>query len=130
MIDIKKLVTIIIPLIIVLFLSYFIGSGFTKNNNVVLHSFSVSEDGKTLTFETNILSSIGYTRGFKDSGGCVKPHYLTFYNTFGGINSPIGAKNKFTLELSDTDTEIYFNLAGGGYARMLKKDESGVWQRP
>ncbi len=125
----KKIVTITV-LLIILFLSYFIGSGFTENTNVVIHNYSVSEDGKTLTFETMIPSSIGYTRGFKDSGGGVIPHYLTFYNTFGGINSPIGAKNKFTLELELTDTEIYFNLVGGGYALMLKKDESGVWQRP
>ena len=130
MIDIKKIVTITVILITILLLSYFIGSGFTENTNVVIHNYSISEDGKTLTFETMILSSIGYTRGFKDSGGGVKSHYLTFYNTFGGINSPLGSKCNFTLELDESDTEIYFNRADGGYELVLQKDSSGVWQTP
>ena len=130
MIDIKKIVTITVILITILLLSYFIGSGFTENTNVVIHNYSISEDGKTLTFETMTLSSIGYTRGFKDSGGGVKPHYLTFYNTFGGINSPLGSKDKYVLELGKDDSEIYFNRPGGGYELMLIKDESGKWQRP
>lgn len=74
---------------------------------------------------------MGYIRGFADKGGGVKPHYLTFYATFGGFNSSFGAENQFTLELDENDTEIYFNRADGGYELVLQKDaETGEWVRP
>ena len=83
-----------------------------------------------MTFRVSSAESIGYIRGFKDKGGGVKHHYLTFYYTFGGINSSCGAKNTFTLELSPEDTEIYFNRPGGGYELVLVKDEeTGEWHR-
>lgn len=48
-----------------------------------------------------------YSRVYeKDNGGGVKPHYLTFYSTFGGINSSFGAVNSLVLELGKDDTEI------------------------
>lgn len=73
----------------------------------------------------------GITRGFKDNGGGVKPHYLTFYSTFGGLNCQLGAKSEHTLTLDKDDTEIYFNRADGGYELVLQKDkETGEWIRP
>ena len=37
----------------------------------------------------------------------------------------------FELELDDTDTEIWFNRAGGGYELVLQKNvETGEWVRP
>ena len=74
---------------------------------------------------------MGYIRGFEDQGGGEKPHYLTFYSTFGGLNSSFGAKHEFELELSEMDTEICFNRPDGGYALVLYKDPgTGVWTRP
>lgn len=120
---------IIVPIIAVLLLSLFVGTGFTKRADVVLLDWSVSEDGTKLTFNTTSLSSVGYTRGFEEKGGGVKPHYLVFYSSFGGL--PIGAKNEFALSLSEDDTEIYFNRAGGGYELVLQKNaETGEWARP
>ena len=74
---------------------------------------------------------MGFTRGFKDNGGGIKPHYLTFYSTFGGLNSKLGAKSEHILELDKDDIEIYFNRADGGYELIWQKDKvTGEWVRP
>ena len=130
----KKLLTvftILISALAVLYVLYFVGTGFTKRYDVCLHNYSVSEDGTQLTFSTGIYSSMGFTRGFKDDGGGVKPHYLTFYSTFGGLNSTLGAKDEFVLSLDEDDSEIYFADIGGGYKLVLKKNqETGIWEEP
>jgi len=127
----NRIVIVVITVIVMLAASFLIGTGFSKRTDVVLGEYAVSEDGTKLIFSAGVSSSMGYTRGFKDEGGGVKPHYLTFYGTFGGLNSDFGAKNEFELELSDTDTEIYFNRPGGGYELVLQKDAAtGVWYRP
>ena len=124
-------VTALITALVVLLGSYFIGSGFSKRTDVVLVDYSISEDGTEITLNTTIPTSMGYIRGFKDNGGGVKPHYLTFYSTFGGLNSSFGAKHEFELELDKTDTEIWFNRADGGYELVLQKNvETGEWARP
>ena len=124
-------VVAVITLIVLLVGGYFISSGFVKRVDVGLSDFSVSEDGTEITFNTTIWSSMGFTRGFKDNGGGVKPHYLTFYSTFGGLNSQLGAESEHTLTLDKDDTEIYFNRADGGYELVLQKDkETGEWIRP
>lgn len=126
----KKVISIIIVLG-VLILSFLVGTGFIKRTDVALGEYSVSEDGKMLTFNAGVTSSMGYTRGFKDNGGGVKPHYLTFYSTFGGLNCSLGAKSKFVLDLDENDTEIYFGRADGGYELVLQKDvKTGEWVRP
>jgi hypothetical protein len=92
----RGIVVILIIIIIGLTASYLIGTGLRKACNEVLTEYSVSEDGSELTFRVSSVESIGYVRGFKDKGGGVKPHYITFYYTFGGINSSFGAKDNFT----------------------------------
>lgn len=104
----KKIVIVTIIVIGVLVLSFFIGAGFRRRTDVVLTEYSVSEDGKKLNFNVGVMSSMGYIRGFKDGGGGVKPHYLTFFSTFGGLNSSFGAKSEFELDLDENDAEIYF----------------------
>ena len=108
--------------------SFVIGTGFTKRTDVILTDYSVSEDGAEIILKTSVASSAGYIRGFKNDGGGVKPHYLTFYATFGGLNSTFGAKNEFVLEVDEDDSEIYFNRTDGGYELVLQKDaQTGVW---
>lgn len=127
----KKKVSIIISIIIALILILFIGTGFTKNPNVEIVKYSVNEGGSELNFTVGIPYSIAYTRGYKNKGGGVKSHYLNFYNTFGVINSSLGTKFEYVLELDEDDTEIYFNRTGGGYELVLQKNqETGEWERP
>ena len=127
----KKKVLIIIGILIALLVIFFIGTGLTKNPNVVIREYSVSEDGSKLNFTVGMPFSIGYTRGYKNKGGGVKSHYLNFYNTFGVINSSWGAKFDYVLELDEDDTEIYFNRTDCGYELVLQKNiETGEWERP
>jgi hypothetical protein len=123
--------TSVITVLVICVLSYLIGTGFHKRTDVILIDYSVSADGTKLTFTTAIPTSMGYIRGFTNRGGGVKPHYLTFYSTFGGLNSSFGAKHEFELDLGKDDTEIYFNRPGGGYELVLQKNETtGKWERP
>lgn len=124
----NKKLPVIIAAICVLMVSFVIGTGFTKRTDVILTDYSVSEDGAEIILKTSVASSMGYIRGFKNDGGGVKPHYLTFYATFGGLNSTFGAKNEFVLEVDEDDSEIYFNRTDGGYELVLQKDaQTGVW---
>ena len=126
----KKKAIAVITVIVVLVVVFLIGTGFRKRTDVVLVDYSVSEDGTAISLGVQVSSSIGYVRGFKNNGGGVKPHYLTFYSTFGGLNSSFGTVNSFVLELESDDTEIYFNRPNGGYELVLVKDEeTGEWLR-
>lgn len=111
----------IIGITITLLVAFFIGTGFTKNPKVEIVNYTLNKDKSVLNFTIGIPDSIGYTRGYKNKGGGVKSHYLNFYNTFGVINSNLGAKFEFTLELDEDDTEVYFNRTGGGYELVLQK---------
>ena len=130
----KKVLNIIlnsILMILVLVFSLYVRNGFSKRPNVILSNYSVSDDETKLTFKTMVNSSIGYTRDFKDDDVEDESHYLTFYSTFGGLNSSFGAKNEFELELDENDTKIYFNRANGNYELVLYKDlETGEWLEP
>ncbi|MFR6065838.1 MAG: hypothetical protein ACLUH5_07335 [Eubacterium sp.] len=127
----KKLILIsVIAVIVILTASFFVGTGFIERTDVILTDYSVSEDGTQITLNASVSSSMGYIRGFKNNGGGVKSHYLTFYSTFGGLNSKLGAKNEFVLEVNEDDSEIYFNRAGGGYELVLQKNtETGEWEK-
>ena len=127
----KKKVILTMAIIVVLVASFLIGTGFKKRTDVVLLDYAVAEDGSAISIGVQAASSMGYVRGFKDNGGGVKPHYLTFYSTFGGLNSSFGAVNSFVLELGKNDTEIYFNRPNGGYELVLVKNkDTGEWERP
>lgn len=127
----KRILIILLAVVVVLSALYFLGTGFMERTDVYLGEYSVSEDGNVLTFNAGVMSSMGYIRAYKDECGGVKDHYLTFYSTFGGLNSSFGAKDEFVLELDKDDTEIYFKRAKGGYELVLQKNAgTGVWERP
>ena len=117
-------------LVILLVLGFFGFTGSIKRGDVVLVDYHISDEN-VLTFSTTITTAMGYTRGYRDSSNEPDAHYLDFYSTFGGFNSKFGAKNTFTLQLDDDDTEIYFRSGDGGYTLMLVKDRaSGEWSKP
>ena len=127
----NKKVILTIVIIVVLVASFLIGTGFMERTDVVLSDYAVIEDGSAISLGVQVASSMGYVRGFKDNGGGVKPHYLTFYSTFGGLNSSFGTENSFVLEIGKDDTEIYFNRPNGGYELVLVKNiDTGEWERP
>lgn len=111
------------------FLLFRVGSGFAERE-VYLAEYTVSEDGRTLTFSVGVPASMGYVRGFtqKQVQGL---QYLTFYSTFGGPNSRFGAKHTFTLTLEEEDQEILFNDAQDGWNPVLcREEQTGAWKQP
>lgn len=110
----KKEVILTVAIIVVLIASFLIGTGFMERTDVILFDYAVAEDGSAISLGIQVSSSMGYVRGFKNNGGGVKPHYLTFYSAFGGLNSSFESVNSFVLELGKDDTEIYFNRPNGG----------------
>lgn len=105
----------------------FVYTGFCTRTDVGLTGYSVSEDGSAITMRTGVFSSMGYIRAIKavPSGNAL---YCSFYCTFGGLNSRIGAKNVFEVALDDTCEEIYFDRAQAGNQLVLYKEETtGEW---
>lgn len=127
----KKKIAVAVIVVLFIIASYLILTGFRERTDVYLIDFSVSESGDEITLSVGVSSSMGYIRGYKDEGGGVKPHYLNFYSTFGGLNSSLGAKSEFVLEVDENDTEIWFCRPDGGYEIVLvKSDETDEWLRP
>ena len=125
----KKILLGILAVVLLMGLLFLVGTGFAERE-VYLAEYTVSEDGRTLTFSIGVPASMGYVRGFtqKQVQGL---QYLTFYSTFGGPNSRFGAKHTFTLTLEEEDQEILFNDAQDGWNPVLCREElTGEWVRP
>ena len=123
----KKAVCALCVLLLVLAL-LFVFSGFGRRLDVYVGEFEVSADGKTLTMHTGIWSSMGYTRAVrtKRAGTTLQ---CTFYTTFGGLNSKIGAQNVFTVPVEGC-TQIAYFRGDGQWDTVLQKDAvSGEWTR-
>ncbi len=124
-IAVKKVLTMILAVIVMLGGVYFIGSGFTVRNDVVLYDFDVSEDGSSVTLNVGVSSSAGYIRDLKDISDEEEKIVLKFYSAFGGINGKIGSKNSFGISVTEESKEIYF-----ADELLLKKNEiTGQWER-
>jgi hypothetical protein len=98
-----------------------------KIASVMLNDYSVSKDGNVMTLKVGVASSIGYIRTLKESQeGNNK--YITFYSTY-GLNSNIGAKNQFQINLNPSCNEIYFYRGNDGYVLILRKNkETNDWE--
>lgn len=84
-----------------------------------LSDFKVSNNGDKVTLYVGVSSSSGYIRKMKRTSGSTND-YLTFYSTY-GINSKIGSKEHFVLEIDENADEIYFYSGGKGYRKVLEK---------
>ena len=125
----KKKVFVVIATVLVLVVIYFVGSGFMKNTSAIINDYSVSADGKEITINIGVASSMGYIRDVKvhqQHGGKL---YLDCYSAFGGLNSSIGAKESFTFKLDDDTTIIAIYKNSNTYEEVLVKAEDGSWQR-
>lgn len=122
----KKWFIILGIVVVVIIGALFISTG-SARTDVVVNSFDISPDEKTMTMQVGVTSSMGYIRDMKQTSGSMNP-YLTFYSTF-GINSKLGAKDEFEIELDENMDEIYFYTGNGGYKKVLEKDKgTGHWQ--
>ena len=125
----KKKIFTVIGIVIFIFIVYFIGSGFVRNTSVFINDYTVSANGKEITLNVGVSSSVGYVRDVKvqkQQGGKL---YLDFYSAFGGLNGSVGAKNTFTLSLDEDTSIIAIYRNSNCYEEVLSKTLSGTWER-
>lgn len=122
----KKILIIIVSIVIISLFGLFLFLGGARTD-VYLKDFELSQDGKTMTLKVGVSSSAGYIRKMKRTSGSIN-YYYTFYSTF-GINSKLGAKDKFTINIDNNVDEIYFYSGKKGYKKVLELNESGQWVR-
>jgi len=117
----KNKKTLIIGLIIAIIISgLFLTTGRARTD-VYLKDFKASADGKTITLKVGVSSSAGYVRKIKQTSGSTNGYY-TFYSTY-GINSKIGTKDTFEIEVNNDADEIYFYTGNKGYKIVLAKSK-------
>ncbi len=127
----KILITsgIIILLIILIIGLHFISNGFLKRTDVAILEYSVSQD-KSITIQTTMTSSMGFIRDMSVEREDNKI-FVSFYQTFGPLNSDFGAENTYTIELDSECQEIYFERYIDGnveWVCVLHKDQvSNQW---
>lgn len=125
----KKKISIIAGTILVLFMVYFFGPGFRKETSCFVEDYSVSEDGREITLQMGVASSVGYIRKVsvhRQGGNRLE---LDCYSAFGGVNGSIGARRTFTVPLT-ADTDVIALYKGNNhYEDVLVKDLDGIWRR-
>lgn len=114
----KKYKYLMIICVVLVIFVLFLTTGRARTD-VYLTDFEVSKDGDKMTLKVNVSSSAGYIRKIKRTSGSTNGYY-TFYSTY-GINSKIGAKDTFEIELDENMDEIYFYTADKGYKLVLAK---------
>lgn len=125
----KKPLTIIAIIILLILGAYYIGLGFLPRTDVVVADFEVSEQEDEMTIYTYILSSAGYSRTVKNVSDDPEKMMLKFYYAFGGVNGSIGAKSEFDLPLSPECKEIYVLLYDDYRLTLAKNPTTGEWER-
>lgn len=123
----KKLIIISFIILVIILIGLFLAMG-SSRTDVYLKDFEVSSDGKIMTLKVGVTSSSGYVRKMKRTSGSTN-HYYTFYSTF-GINSKLGSKDTFKIELDEDMDEIYFYTGDKGYKLVLTKHKvTGEWTK-
>ena len=120
----KKILIISIAVVAIIMAGLFVMSG-SSRTDVFLKDFELSQDEKTMTLKVGVSSSAGYVRKMKRTNGSMN-YYFTFYSTF-GINSKLGAKDEFTIDIDNNVDEIYFYTGGKGYKKVLELNDDGEW---
>lgn len=125
----KKKLSIIIVVLLLLGCAYYFGVGFLPATNVVVTDFEVSEQQDSMTIQTSIATSAGYTRSVKNVSNDPEKMMLKFYSAFGGVNGSIGAKSEFDLPISPECEEIYVLLYDDYRLTLAKNPTTGEWER-
>lgn len=125
----KKKLSIIVVILLLLCGGYYFGVGFLPATNVVVTDFEVSEQQDSMTIQTSIATSAGYTRSVKNMSDDPEKMELKFYSAFGGVNGSIGAKSEFDLPLSPECKEIYVLLYDDYRLTLAKNPTTGEWER-
>lgn len=125
-----KIVLMIIAAAVILSAGcYFIGSGFFRLTDVFIEDYSVSADGTVMTVKIAAAGSVGHVRKITVRKGEDGVLYMDCRSAFGGINGSLGAKDVFTVPLDEKTEAIAILRDADRYENVLRKDESGSWQR-
>lgn len=125
----KKKLSIIVVILLLLYGGYYFGVGFLPATNVVVTDFEVSEQQDSMTIQTSIATSAGYSRTVKNVSDDPEKMMLKFYSAFGGVNGSIGAKSEFDLPLAPECKEIYVLLYDNYRLTLAKNPTTGEWER-
>lgn len=124
-----KNICILIFIIVVGILAFcFVGSGFQKQGSAYISDFSVSEDGTEITIKVQVSNSVGYIRKVSEHQKNGERLYLDCYSAFGGINGSVGAREEFTIKVSEETKVIALYRNANCYEEVLKKNELNEWQ--
>lgn len=124
----RKILLCILTILSVIGLIVFLCLSFTPLGSVYVYEYKVNKDNDKMTIYVFNSASMGYIRSVDDNKTEVGVHILTFYPSWGGMNSKIGAMNEFEIELNPNDTEIQIYRGNGKYTTELIKDnECGDW---
>lgn len=120
---------ILLSSLLMLFLIYFVGSGFRTMDNVYLVDYTVSPKQDEITISVSVMSSIGYTRAVKNVSDDPEKLELKFYAAFGGMNGSIGKQHRFVIDLPKECNEIYLYTFGSNRLTLVKNESTGEWER-
>lgn len=122
--SIRKLIIVCIALMVLVIGSLFLLTDKARTD-VYLKDFEVSSDGKKMILKVGVSGSSGYVRKIERTSDSTNGYY-TFYSTY-GINSRLGAKDTFEIELDKDMNEIYFYIGNGDYKLVLVRHILDNW---
>ena len=116
-------------IIFYLFATYFIMSGTTKNPNVKLDDFNVSEDGTEITLILDNSNPANSVRTFTPMPN-ENAIFMDFYYAFGFGKHVFGAKDQFVIQVDENCYAILF-ARNNDYELVLAKNiKTGQWEIP
>ena len=118
----------IITLVVCILLMGIIGSvmllpGFQRRNDVFVSDFSLLDDGKALTVQIGVASSMGYVRSLESVGVKDGVLLLNAYSAFGGLNGSVGAKDTYALPVAEDVSAVALCRGSGNYEIVLEKKD-------
>ena len=123
----RKCLLFAVILLVIVGGTLFVSSGFETRTDVYLQDFSVSEDGSVITIKTLLSGSMGYIRAIKTEK-TNDAIYCSFNCAFGGLNSSIGSRSRFEIQLDESSAKIYFDRGKNADDLVLEKDATtNVW---
>jgi len=103
-----------------------VGTG-PRRSDVAIIDQVISEDGTHLSVVAHISTSAGFLKRYKIEKTVEDERalYIAFYQT-PGLNNSYGAKNEFSIDVTDIDYVYYFGPAfvdnDGGYRLLWQRD--------
>lgn len=125
----KKYMPVLVTLVLFAAGILFVLPGFQKRTDVYLQDYFVSGENPVIIVKTFPAGSMGFIRDMELETIGNEIH-CSFYRTFGGLNSSIGAKNMFEIKLDASTEKIYFDRGGKPDMLVLERDPAtNVWTR-